>query len=166
MSDVIIWGIIAAAGLAGVILARKTNKDTAGVHAKKRPESTPDYQHIINGYGELLEEKPPVSSLLYDVDTLPFSKDSIKEACLWAIRQTSDEDMLETLQFSYLRLANYQENIQQELRENGIEAYYGAVDPDSIEMEKYLKWLEFHQERMPIVNQEMGEFSDDLKEPS
>ena len=164
MSDTIIWGILAAAVLVGVVLVIKKKKNAAPVHSKKEPETSPDYQHIINTYGELLEEEPPVPSLLYDVDTLPLSKDIIKEACLWAIKQTDDTDTLDALKFSYLRLANYQEGIQQALLENGIEPFYGIVDPESIDMEKYLKWLKFHQERMPIVNQEMIELSDELKE--
>ena len=168
MSDVIIWGAIAAAVLVGIAIARKKKNEAAeragSLDSDTKDHSIPDYQNILDAYGELLEEDPPSASLLYDVNALPYSKDSIKEACIWAISETNDNALVQALKFSYLRLANYQENIQKDLQENSIETYYGTVDSDSIDMEKYTKWLGFHQERMPIVDREMETLSDELKE--
>jgi hypothetical protein len=65
-------------------------------------------REVIQNYGAVLEERTALGTIR-DINSLPYSKDRIKEALLYALRVTLDSSMRERLRSAYILLADFQQ---------------------------------------------------------
>ena len=66
---------------------------------------------IVQAYGKVLEESQIGLGIVADIKELPFSKEQIKKAIIFAINNTDDVKMKEQLKVGYISLADWQENV-------------------------------------------------------
>jgi len=65
-------------------------------------------REVIQEYGAVLEERTALGTIR-DINSLPYSKDRVKEALLYALRVTIDPSMRERLRSAYVLLADFQQ---------------------------------------------------------
>ena len=73
--------------------------------------SKQDSVNIVKAYSDVLHSHAPKSGSVADVALLPFSKETIKEALIIVLRDTTDQTKIERLKGSYIRLAEWQEGV-------------------------------------------------------
>ena len=175
---IIIVVIIVVYKLNQHFLNKSVKYNLANNHSKScisvTKEKDLEYAEVIESYGKLLEKNPPSPVLVYDVSKLPYPKDTIKRACLWGLENTDDISMVNALKFGYVSLANYQDNIDSDILSENIESFYDILNnyedhsndlftESPTKMESYLKWLVFHEKRMPFVENEIANLQEQIK---
>ena len=68
-------------------------------------------EEIIQAYGVVLTESPPMPGIVADVARRPYSKSRIKRAILIALSTINDLAQKEPLKIGYIQLADFQEGI-------------------------------------------------------
>jgi hypothetical protein len=66
---------------------------------------------IIQAYCDVLKSQAPKPGDVADERLLPFPKDKIKAEIIVALRNESDQNKIDRLKDSYLRLAEWQEGV-------------------------------------------------------
>lgn len=142
------------------------------IHNHKTRSTSDNYKQIVNDYGRLKGENPEIPGLLYDAYKLPHPKEKIKEACIWALKNTDDVEMIRALIDGYIELANYQDGIEDLLVKLDIKTFYELGDNTSALLKggdeskpdagSIVKWFDFHKERKPIIEREVSLLKNEL----
>lgn len=92
-------------------------------HGKSAPVTSPtsivQVQTILQAYSRVLERSAPAPGTVADAARLPYPKETIESAILFALRVAEDEELRADLRQSFLDLARWQEGVAPAGRRSG-----------------------------------------------
>lgn len=109
-----LWALIPAAlgvytvfqSISATMIATRLEK------TEQNSESTdPEFVHIVQVYGNILETSAPAPGTVADASKLPYTKQQIKDAIVAALRINNDPQMKEHLKVGYIQLSDWQEGV-------------------------------------------------------
>lgn len=117
---------------------------------------------IVQGYGAVLESSAPAPGCVADIRGLPYPKERIKQALVFALRVTQELQVREQLKVAYISLADWQEGVGGDTV--GIDLTDMDPSADPLEVAKRIasqgdvmkKWT-------PVVQAEQGELKSELQ---
>jgi len=109
-----IWAFIPT--LAALYVGRESIRSTSiAVGIEDTLNNAEDYVKVLRAYGDVLETSTNGPGIVADVKTLPFSKEEIKNAIILGLQNSPDENTKNTLTGGYILLADWQEDVGDEM---------------------------------------------------
>lgn len=109
----IAFGCAAYAMLKGISATGVANK-LADRRQSHSIQSGNEAERIVQAYGEFLETNAPTPGTVADISKLPFPKEKIKQALLYAIKTSDDSELVSAMKTTYILLADWQEGVGNE----------------------------------------------------